>query len=167
MNAVHDQGFENKRYKVIPRTLIFLTHNGSILLIKGAENKKIWPNLFNGIGGHIEKKEDIYSAAKKELFEEAGISNVYLKFCGTITIDLNKDSGILIFIFKGKAESEDCQPGSEGDLHWIKLDEINNYPLVEDLYELIPKLFEDNANLISARYYYDEDKLICEYNEMH
>ena len=167
MNAVHDQGFDNNRYKVIPRTLIFLQHKESILLIKGADTKKIWPKLLNGIGGHIEKNEDIYCAAKRELFEETGISNVHLQFCGTIIIDLNKDSGILIFIFKGNAESEDYQSGSEGELNWIKLDEINNYALVEDLYKLIPKLFEENANLISARYYYDEGKLISEFNEMY
>ena len=55
----NEQGIFQYRYKVIPRTLIFLKKHNSILLIKEAETKKLWPNLYNGIGGHIEKGEDI------------------------------------------------------------------------------------------------------------
>ena len=61
-----EQGVSKNRYQLIPRCLIFIRKDDSFLLIKGASNKKIWANKFNGIGGHIEKGEDIKSAAQRE-----------------------------------------------------------------------------------------------------
>ena len=48
-----DQGVRNDRYKIIPRTLIFVTRGEQVLLLKGAEHKRLWANQYNGIGGHV------------------------------------------------------------------------------------------------------------------
>jgi len=72
---VTDQGLNQDRYMLIPRTLIFLTRGDKILLIKGAANKRLWANLYNGIGGHIEPGEDILSAARRELKEETNLTS--------------------------------------------------------------------------------------------
>jgi len=162
--AINEQGIFQSRYKVIPRTLIFLKRHKSILLIKGAESKKLWPNLYNGIGGHIEKGEDVFTAAKRELFEETGISNIKLLFAGTIMVDAGEDTGIVIFLFKGELENQDFIPSNEGDLFLIPLTEIDQYPLVEDLYQLIPKIF--SGKMISGKYFYTDEKLKTCFFEM-
>ena len=63
----NDQGIDvslkRQRYTVIPRTLVFITRDERVLLLRGAPTKRIWANKYNGIGGHIERDEDIYSAA--------------------------------------------------------------------------------------------------------
>jgi 8-oxo-dGTP diphosphatase len=64
-----EQGVNQGRFSVIPRTLIFITHGDKILLIKGSPFKRLWANQYNGIGGHIEKGEDVLSAARRELRE--------------------------------------------------------------------------------------------------
>ncbi len=51
---MQEQGTHFARYPVIPRALIFLFTGDSVLLLKGAPDKRIWPGLYNGIGGHIE-----------------------------------------------------------------------------------------------------------------
>lgn len=71
-----DQGVHLPRYKVIPRTLIFLVHGEEILLIRGAPTKRLWANRYNGLGGHVEHGEDPLSAAKRELREEADRKSV-------------------------------------------------------------------------------------------
>jgi predicted NUDIX family phosphoesterase len=53
-----DQGVHTKRYQIIPRVLIFIFDGDRVLLIKGAPNKRLWANQYNGIGGHIERGED-------------------------------------------------------------------------------------------------------------
>ena len=69
-----DQGIRRDRYMLIPRTLIFLRRGESVLLIRGAPNKPLWANKYNGVGGHIERGEDALSAARRELREETGLT---------------------------------------------------------------------------------------------
>lgn len=133
-----DQGVNNTRYSVIPRTLIFVFHDENVLLLRGAKDKKIWAGLFNGIGGHVEPGEDIYTAAIRELEEETGISGIQLSLSGLIHVDTKLGTGVLISVFRGEALLKDVQASLEGDLHWIPVDQINQYPLVSDLHQLIP-----------------------------
>ena len=62
-----DQGVTHDRYTLIPRTLIFLTRGERVLLLKGAPHKRLWANRYNGVGGHIERGEDVLTSARREL----------------------------------------------------------------------------------------------------
>jgi len=163
---ISEQGFDSNRYKVIVRTLIFIFYQDEILLIKGAESKKIWANLFNGIGGHIELGEDLYSAAQRELYEETGIICDCLKQNGTIIININNSEGILIQIFSGRVQSKQFIPGIEGDLHWVSIDNLNKLPLVEDLFEIVPMILDPTIEFISGLYQYEGEKIIRNFNNI-
>ena len=153
------------RYLMVPRTLIFLRREDEILLIKGAEDKKIWPGLYNGIGGHVERGEDLISAANRELFEETGIAGANLQLRGIIFIDVNENSGITMYVFDGVVETTNIKNSPEGTLEWINIKDLNNYPLVEDLYQLIPIIISNDEKIIFGRYYYENNKLIMELTE--
>lgn len=160
MNAT-DQGTREpgkRRYQVIPRTLIFLTssnpQNGEreVLLLKGAPTKRLWANRYNGLGGHIEANEDVYQAAQREVWEETGLRPTNLTLCGVINIDTGADAagqrpGVLILVFRGESPERTIQATPEGLPEWIPISAVSHYPLVDDLYELLPRVLSDHPFL--------------------
>ena len=137
-----EQGTNLNRYTVIPRTLIFIFDQDSVLLLKGSADKKLWAGKFNGIGGHVEPGEDLMASANRELFEESGIKNVDLHFCGEILVDPGSAPGVAIHIFKGETHNSSIQGSQEGQLSWIAMNKIESFQLVKDLYTILPRVYK-------------------------
>jgi 8-oxo-dGTP diphosphatase len=135
-----DQGVNLDRYMVVPRTLIFLTRGEKVLLLKGAQNKRLWAGLYNAIGGHIEKGEDPLSAAQRELFEETGLFSSSLMLQGIVTVDTEVNPGVCIFIFQGESSEGELKSSKEGTLEWINSADITNIQCIPDLPALLQKI---------------------------
>jgi 8-oxo-dGTP diphosphatase len=139
---VSDQVVDSRRYLLVPRTLIFLTSGERVLLILGSAHKTRWANLYNGLGGHIERGEDVLSAARRELQEETGIDVSDLWLCGVITIDTGEQIGIAVFVLRGESERQPVQPSPEGAAEWVEIARLGELPLVEDLAQLLPRVLQ-------------------------
>jgi 8-oxo-dGTP diphosphatase len=151
-----------RRYQAIPRTLLLITSvnpdsehpdpakRRDLLLIKGAPTKRLWANRYNGLGGHVEAGEDVLSAAQRELAEETGLTQVALTLRGVINIDTGVDEegprpGVLLFVLVGETQEREVTPNVEGTPEWIPLSQLDDYPLLDDLYAVIPLALGDGA----------------------
>ncbi len=159
-----DQGIEvslsRNRYTVIPRTLAFIMRGDKVLLLRGSPRKRIWANKYNGIGGHVERDEDVYSAALREIREETGLVVEALRLVGLINIDGDQPAGIMLFVFVAESQSGEPIASDEGSLEWIARDQLPQVDLVEDLPVILPRALDlpRNAPPFFAHYDYDENE---------
>lgn len=150
------------RWLTIPRTLCFVTNGDDVLLLKRAAHKRVFPNRYNGVGGHIERDEDPLSSAKREILEETGlvVRNLWLR--AVYNVDANEEMGIVLFVFTAVSDSRVVIANDEGTLHWIPKNQVLHFDLVEDLPFLLPRILEMKSNELPLFVHvsYDSDDCI-------
>jgi 8-oxo-dGTP diphosphatase len=153
-----EQGVEAStgRYTVIPRVLVFVLNGDDVLLLKGAPDKRIWADRYNGIGGHVEPDEDVYTAALRETREETGLEVPNLRFEGLVNIDVGSPTGIMLAVFSAHSETRETIPSAEGALEWVPLDRLDEVDLVQDIPVLLSRIIDRPAGArpFFARYWY-------------
>lgn len=128
------------RWLTIPRTLSFVLNGDDVLLMKRAAHKRIFPNRYNGLGGHIERNEDPLTSARREIREESGLDVRDVRLKAIYNIDAGETTGIVLFVFTAASDSREVTANSEGTLHWVGRGEVYDLDLVEDLPLLLPRI---------------------------
>ena len=151
------------RWLTVPRTLCFILNDDDILLMKRASHKRIFPNRYNGVGGHIERDEDPYSGAQREVLEETGLQVDDLRLSAVYNIDAGEASGIILFVFLCHSDRREIVSDTEeGTLHWVSLRDLAQLDLVEDLLMILPRILNrpENAPPLFVHVSYDADDQI-------
>lgn len=102
--------------------------------------KKDWPGL-TFPGGHVEDEELIEEAVVREIKEETGLTVSNLESRGYIEWNEFGDNiRHLAMLFKTKTFKGKLVPSKEGNIFFIKENEIENYALSNDFLEIYKKL---------------------------
>ena len=100
---------------------------------------------YNGLGGKIERDEDVVAGMRREILEEAGIECTAMRLRGTISWPGFGRQGEdwLGFVFVIDAfEGTPLGSNPEGSLEWIEVDRILELPLWEGDHQFLPLVFD-------------------------
>jgi 8-oxo-dGTP diphosphatase len=169
------QGVNRQRWQVIPRTLCFLRHSSAVLLMKRNPAAKTFPGYYNGIGGHIEAAEDPYNSALREIAEETSLLPSQLTdfaLRGVVQVNLGQAKpGVMLFVFTAEAHTREVRvaniASAEGTLEWVRLDQVANLHVVEDVPIFLRRLFKPNPDLtpfFARSFYNSDDQLVVQFS---
>jgi len=112
-------------------TLAYVEKDGRYLMMHRTKKKNdINKDKYIGIGGHVEERESPEECILREAKEEAGIvlHNPRLRGILTFLID---DLYEMTFLYTADSFDGELTECNEGDLVWVKKEEIGNLPIWE------------------------------------
>jgi len=156
------------RWLMTARTLSFVLYEDKILLMKRGAHKRVFPNRYNGLGGFIERDEDPWTSARREIEEESGLKVDDMRLVAIHHICADAAMGIMLFVFVGHcSQAQPLAETTEGTLHWCRLDELSQLDLVEDLPLILPRYLRHRGEPFFATVTYDaNDQIQIRYAEL-
>ncbi|MCU0466944.1 MAG: NUDIX domain-containing protein [Anaerolineae bacterium] len=146
------------RWLVIPRTLVFVFNGDDVLLMKRGAHRRVFPNKYNGLGGHVERGEHPSETAIREVYEESGLTVRDVRVRGVHHIDAGADTGIVMYVFTAQADQREISVTTdEGTLEWVSVTAVAGLDVVEDLPLVLPRVLAmaDDAPPYFAHVSYD------------
>ena len=146
-------------YKTVLSVNALIWCNGKVLLLKRANNKKVDPGLYSGIGGKVEPHESFYDALYREVEEETGIKELESIRLYSVTQHpyppTDSEWVNLYFIVNIKKQIK-IQPTEDGTFHWVTPKQVEKLPMPVDLKEYI-KILSGNSDAFIFGFF-DHDK---------
>lgn len=97
-------------------------------------------DIFNALGGHVEKDESVIENAIKETREEAGIKLLEPKIKGIINVSNFSGKDVMLFIVTGKTQDQPLKSTLEGELEWVASKDIAGLNVFPDLKIIMEQL---------------------------
>jgi 8-oxo-dGTP pyrophosphatase MutT (NUDIX family) len=121
---------------------VIVNANNKILLLKRADDSKIWmPNKWALVGGGIEKGETPQQAVEREILEETKLE--IKKFVKSFSVKRNTDSVEHIFACRYDGEDTDVKLNEENTKYgWYDVSEMKFLDIVPHLIEYITLVFK-------------------------
>jgi 8-oxo-dGTP diphosphatase len=138
-------------------------HSQVLMIHRNKSQKDDHIGKYNGLGGKMERDEAVSASMAREIFEEAGIVVEEMKFRGTMNwtgFGKNNEDWIGCIFLITKWSGTPFMTCPEGDLEWINLDKIMQYPLWEGDKYFLPLVFKKEEEPFHGRMDYRGEKLI-------
>ena len=115
--------------------------------------KKDWPGL-TFPGGHVEKNENFNDSVIREVKEETGLTIRRPILCGIEEFKTEEEDRYLMFYYKTNQFKGKLRSSKEGEVFWIKREDLNRYKLSLDLKRILKVMESDD---LSEIIYYEKD----------
>lgn len=129
-----------------------------LLLYRNKKKNDMNEGKWIGVGGHVEENETINQAAIREIKEETGLDVHSLSCCGEVLF-INDDYQEMMYVYEITDFSGELIECDEGELRWIPIKDIYNYPMWEGDKAFLPKVINHEPYFKMAVTYH-KDKLV-------
>lgn len=102
-------------------------------------------------GGHVEQGESFTASVIREVYEETGYTIENPVLCGIKQFPTDSGARYVILLYKADRFHGELCSSDEGEVFWIKRNELQNYELANDM-AVMMELFENDSK--SEFYYY-------------
>lgn len=116
---------------------------------------------YNGLGGKLERDEDVVAGLRREVREEAGLACTALRFRGTLSWPGFGKHGEDWFAFVFVVDQWTGTPRSdnpEGTLEWVEVERILELPLWEGDRHFVPLVFAKDGKQFHGVMPYQEGR---------
>lgn len=105
-------------------------------------------------GGHVEPGESIVESVIREMKEETGLTIRKPKLCGIKQFPI-EDGRYLVFLFKADSFEGAIHSSQEGEMSWVRRQDISQISTVADLEKLIDVM--EQGDLTEFQYVIEDD----------
>lgn len=131
------------RTEAVELTILCLLCDGERYLLQNRV-KEDWKG-YTLPGGHVEPGESIVDAVVREMREETGLTVLNPRLCGVKQFPI-KDGRYIVFLFRADRFEGRLASSAEGEMHWIRKEELAQVPVVSDLDGLLQVMLDDRLN---------------------
>lgn len=142
-----------RRTENVEVTTLCLIYDEDRILLQNRV-KKDWQG-YTLPGGHVEEGESIVAATIREMKEETGLIVKHPQLCGIKQFPI-EGGRYLVFLFRTKEFEGELVSSEEGEMKWIRRDELDKFPIVNDLKELL--LVMEREDLSEFQYVAEDGK---------
>ena len=144
---------------MIASTLCYLERGDAYLMLHRVKKKNdVNHDKWIGVGGKFEEGESPEDCILRETLEETGLTLTSYRYRGLVTFVSDTAPAEQMHLFTATAWQGTPHPCAEGDLEWIRKEDLRNLPMWEGD-RIFLRLLEEDAPFFSLKLRYEGDRL--------